>query len=55
MGDRDTRNAGSYAIMEKLGMRREGTILQNQPSRDGGWRDTYLYAVLASEWRARAG
>ena len=51
----DTRNAGSYAIMDKLGMRREGTIRQNQPSRDGGWRDTYLYAVLASEWRARAG
>ena len=50
----DTRNTGSYAIMDKLGMRREGTIRQNQPSRDGGWRDTYLYAVLASEWRARA-
>ena len=25
------------------------------PLEGGGWRDTYLYAVLASEWRARAG
>lgn len=49
----DVRNHGSYAIMEKLGMRREGTLRQNQPSREGGWRDTHLYAVLAQEWAAR--
>ena len=47
------RNAGSYALMEKLGMRREGTLRQNQPARDGGWRDTHVYGLLASEWASR--
>jgi len=46
----DTRNSGSFAIMEKLGMRREGLLRANQPAQGGGWRDTYLYAVLAQEW-----
>ena len=46
----DVRNAGSFAIMEKLGMRREGLMKANQPAQGGGWRDTYLYAVLAEEW-----
>ena len=41
-------------VVDVTGDGREGAIRQNQPSRDGGWRDTYLYAVLASEWRARA-
>ena len=49
----DVRNAGSYAIMEKLGMRREGVLRANHPTREGGWRDTYLYAVLAQEWASR--
>jgi RimJ/RimL family protein N-acetyltransferase len=47
----DTRNAGSYGIMEKLGMRREGHLRQNKRARDG-WRDSYLYAILADEWSA---
>lgn len=46
----DVRNTGSFAIMEKLGMRREGLMKANQPAQGGGWRDTYLYAVLAEEW-----
>jgi len=45
----DTRNAGSYGIMEKLGMRREAHLRQDKRSRDG-WRDSYLYAILAEEW-----
>lgn len=49
----DVRNRGSFGIMEKLGMRREGTLRQNQPAREGGWRDTHLYAVLAQEWASR--
>lgn len=51
----DVRNAGSFAIMEKLGMRREGVLRANHPTREGGWRDTYLYAVLAQEWASRQG
>jgi ribosomal-protein-alanine N-acetyltransferase len=46
----DARNVGSYGIMEKLGMRREAHFRQDRPARDG-WRDSYLYAILADEWR----
>jgi len=45
----DTRNAGSYGVMQKLGMRREAHDRQDKRSRDG-WRDSYVYAVLAEEW-----
>jgi RimJ/RimL family protein N-acetyltransferase len=48
----DTLNVGSYGIMEKLGMRREGTLRQDQNVR-GRWRDTHVYALLAEEWAAR--
>lgn len=48
----DVRNRGSFGIMEKLGMRREGTLKKNQLVRDG-WRDTHLYALLDEEWAAR--
>ncbi len=48
----DVGNAGSYGVMEKVGMRREGTFLQDVQVK-GRWRDTHLYAVLAQEWAAR--
>lgn len=48
----DVLNVGSYGIMEKLGMRREGTLRQDQNVR-GRWRDTHVYALLAEEWAAR--
>ncbi|MGZ3364981.1 MAG: GNAT family N-acetyltransferase [Caulobacteraceae bacterium] len=48
----DTRNVGSWTVMQKLGMRREATFRQDVKARDG-WRDSYLYAVLAEEWRGR--
>lgn len=48
----DVRNAASYKVMEKLGMRREGTLLKNHEVR-GRWRDTHVYALLAQEWAAR--
>jgi RimJ/RimL family protein N-acetyltransferase len=47
----DVRNAGSYGIMEKLGMRREAHFRQDKPARDG-WRDSFLYAILADEWKS---
>lgn len=49
----DERNVGSYRVMEKLGMRREGLFRQDRRIR-GAWRDTYVYAVLAAEWSAQA-
>lgn len=45
----DVRNTGSYRVMEKLGMRREGLLRQDRRIR-GAWRDTYVYALLAQEW-----
>lgn len=48
----DVRNTGSWRVMEKLGMRREGVLLKDRLIR-GEWRDTYVYAVLAEEWSRR--
>ena len=45
----DVRNGASFAVMEKLGMRREGHMRGDRFIK-GEWRDTYLYAILASEW-----
>jgi ribosomal-protein-alanine N-acetyltransferase len=50
----DARNTGSWRVMEKLGMRREALFRQDIKAHDG-WRDTYLYALLADEWRAAKG
>jgi [ribosomal protein S5]-alanine N-acetyltransferase len=44
--------ARSVRIMEKLGMRREGHCLKNA-WKAGVWRDTYTYALLDTEWKAR--
>ena len=46
----DTRNRSSYRVMERLGMRREGLFVKDAIEK-GEWRDTYLYAILAEEWR----
>lgn len=45
----DVENRGSWGIMEKLGMRREGTFVQHLNIR-GRWRDSHVYALLAEEW-----
>jgi ribosomal-protein-alanine N-acetyltransferase len=47
----DVRNVGSFGVMEAVGMRREGRFLRDRLIK-GEWRDTYLYALLAREWRA---
>ena len=46
----DTRNTGSYRVMEKLGMRREAHHRQDVWLQ-GGWRDSYLYAILQDEFK----
>ncbi len=45
----DCRNAPSVALLEQLGVRREGHFLENGWFK-GGWADEYLYAVLKDEW-----
>lgn len=48
----DMRNRGSWAVMRKLGMRREG-LLRSERMVKGAWRDTYVYALTENEWAAR--
>jgi RimJ/RimL family protein N-acetyltransferase len=46
----DARNAPSARLCERLGMRREATLLEEEY--DDGWQDTAAYAMLRREWRA---
>ena len=48
-GDCDPRNLASARLMERLGMRREAHLVQNLWAK-GEWCDSWIYAVLASEW-----
>lgn len=48
----EVANTGSWRVMEKLGMRREGCFRQDVKV-GRRWRDSYHYALLATEWRAR--
>jgi RimJ/RimL family protein N-acetyltransferase len=42
-------NEPSIALLERLGMRREGHFVQNAWFK-GGWASEYLYAMLEVEW-----
>ena len=46
----DCENAASVALLERLGLRREGHFRQNVWFK-GKWGDEYLYAMLQEEWR----
>ena len=48
----DARNGGSVRVLERLGMRREGHMVEASFHK-GEWCDELLYAVLAHEWPAR--
>jgi RimJ/RimL family protein N-acetyltransferase len=45
----DCENAASIALLERLGLRREGHFIQNVWFK-GKWADEYLYAILQYEW-----
>ena len=47
----DVRNAASARVLEKLGMRREAHLVENEFVR-GEWQSELIYAILAAEWRA---
>jgi [ribosomal protein S5]-alanine N-acetyltransferase len=42
-------NVGSAHVLEKLGMRLEGRLSENEYYR-GRWWDTLMYAILVDEW-----
>lgn len=50
----DARNASSWKVMERLGMRREAHFREHALFK-GGWDEEFVYALLEQEWRADAG
>lgn len=46
----EAENIASYKLMERLNMRREAHMLQNEWVK-GAWSSELLYALLQSEWR----
>lgn len=48
-GEADTRNHGSWMVMEKLGFTREGTLRQDCIV-NGDISDTHVYGLLRAEW-----
>jgi RimJ/RimL family protein N-acetyltransferase len=47
----DPRNAASVALLERLGMRREGHLRESTWAK-GEWTDDLVYALLPDEWQA---
>jgi RimJ/RimL family protein N-acetyltransferase len=45
----DPHNIGSWRVMEKLGMKREG-LLRHHIKWNGEYRDQLYYGILRSEW-----
>src|SRR5690349_19569807 len=52
LGRLDARNAASAKLLERLGMRREAHIVENEFVK-GEWTDELVYGLLAREWAAR--
>jgi RimJ/RimL family protein N-acetyltransferase len=51
IGRLDARNAGSAGVLERLGMRREALLVDNEWVK-GEWTSELDYALLADEWAA---
>ena len=53
------QNQSSWKLLERLGFRREGTLIRNiyffcDEAGEPLWQDTYEYGMLKEEWRADA-
>jgi RimJ/RimL family protein N-acetyltransferase len=51
-GRLEARNVASARVLEKLGMRREAHLRENEWIK-GEWQSELVYAVLAREWRGQ--
>jgi RimJ/RimL family protein N-acetyltransferase len=52
-GRLEARNVASARVLEKIGMRREAHLVENEWVK-GEWQSELVYALLAREWRERA-
>jgi RimJ/RimL family protein N-acetyltransferase len=52
-GSTDPRNLASCRLMERLGMRREAHLVENEWFK-GAWGDEVIYAMLDREWSREA-
>jgi RimJ/RimL family protein N-acetyltransferase len=52
IGRLDDRNFASARVLEKLGMRREALLIENELVK-GEWQSEIDYAILEREWRAQ--
>lgn len=53
--DCDPRNARSSALLERVGFRREGELVEAYLEEDGTRSNSLLYGLLAREWRVLRG
>jgi RimJ/RimL family protein N-acetyltransferase len=53
IGRTEARNDASARVLEKLGMRREAHLVENEYVK-GEWQSELIYALLDREWRAAA-
>ena len=54
VGRLEARNRASARVLEKLGMRREAHLVENELVK-GEWQSELVYAMLDREWRGTAG
>ncbi len=52
VGRLDARNAGSARVLERLGMRLEGHLIENELVK-GEWVSELIYAITIRDWRTR--
>jgi RimJ/RimL family protein N-acetyltransferase len=50
IGRAEARNTASIRVLEKLGMRREALLVENEWVK-GEWQSELVYAILEHEWR----
>ena len=51
IGRLEPRNVASARVLEKLGLRREAHLVENEWIK-GEWQSELVYAILDREWRA---
>ncbi|MQA72759.1 MAG: GNAT family N-acetyltransferase [Solirubrobacterales bacterium] len=54
IGRLDARNSASARVLERLGMRREAHLVENELVK-GEWCDELVYALLRAEWEKSRG